>query len=344
MIETTWLGPAIAASGGLALGLVVRRTVLPLLARAAAKSSWRYDDALIESVRNPIVVWFALGGVRLALRLLPIDGGTERLLGRVVLVAAVLSVTWALARFAGLSLRAGSRQGSLPSVSLIANVVRALIYVIGVLVLLQALGVPVTPLITALGVGGLAVGLALQDTLANFFAGIRILAADRIRIGDFVRLDSGEEGFIQDITWAQTTIRQTANSLVVVPNSKISSAIAINFDLPDREQAVIVPVGVSYGSDLEKVERVTVEVARALQAESPQGVRAFDPFIRYHQFGDSSINFNVILRATHHTDRFPLMHEFIKRLHRRYREEGIEIPFPQRDVNLRGGSPPPDRS
>jgi small-conductance mechanosensitive channel len=188
--------------------------------------------------------------------------------------------------------------------------------------------------LTALGVGGLAVGLALQDTLANFFAGIHILTSGQVRPGDFVRLESGEEGYVVDVTWRYTTIRQLANNVTIVPNSKLASAITTNYYRPDLELAVLVPVGVSYASDLAHVENVTVDVARNVMREVPGGVAGFEPFIRYGAFGDSSITFTVIMRATEVVSQYLLRHEFIKRLHERYRREGIVIPFPMRTLEL----------
>ncbi len=336
---TIWLAPAAVALSGLGLGLALRRAALPGLARLARGSSWRYDDVLVEAVRGPVVVWGVLLGLHIALRLLPLDQW-DRALGRAMLVLTILSVAWAAGRFTVGAIRAATA-GALKGVSLIANVARLVVFALGILIALQSLGISITPIVTALGVGGLAVGLALQDTLANFFAGIRILAAGQVRVGDYVKLDSGEEGFVEDITWAQTVLRQLPNSLVIVPNSKLAGALTTNYTLPDPEQAVLVQVGVSYGSDLAKVERVTCEVAAGTLQDVEGGVRTFVPFIRYHTFGDSSINFTVIMRATHHTNRFPLIHEFVKRLHARYKAEGIEIPFPQRDVHLRGAPPAP---
>ncbi len=332
----TWIPAVVAALAGLGAGLGFRRFAVPLLARVASRSAWKYDDALVEAVRAPVVLWFTLLGLRLAVRLLPFEPQVDRTIGLIVLVVGILSVTWAVARFAALVVGT-STAGALPGVTLIANLVRVVVFSVGLLIVLQTLGIAITPIITALGVGGLAVGLALQDTLANFFAGMRILATRRVRPGDYVRLDSGQEGFIADITWAQTTIRELPNSLVIIPNAKLVGAIVTNYDLPDAEQAVLVQVGVAYGSDLPKVERVTVEVARSVLREVAGGVATFEPFIRYHTFGDSSIGFTVIMRSAHYTERFLLIHEFVKRLQARYAHEGIEIPFPQRTVHL----PPP---
>jgi small-conductance mechanosensitive channel len=186
--------------------------------------------------------------------------------------------------------------------------------------------------------------LALQDTLANFFAGIHILTSRQVRPGDFVKLSTGEEGYVADVTWRYTTIRQLPNNLTIVPNAKLASAILTNYYLPDQELAVLVPVGVSYGSDLARVEAVTIEVAREVMREVRGGVPQFEPFIRYGAFGDSSIDFTVILRGREVVDQYLIRHEFIKRLHRRYQADGIEIPFPIRTVYLRsadGADPAP---
>jgi small-conductance mechanosensitive channel len=192
--------------------------------------------------------------------------------------------------------------------------------------------VSITPLLGALGVGGLAVALALQDTLANLFAGVHILASKKVQQGDYVALDGGQEGYIVDINWRNTTIRQIQGNLVVVPNSRFADAIMTNFHQPAQDMSVLVPVGVSYDSDLDEVERVTLEVAREVLKEVEGGVPDHEPLVRFNGFGESSIDFSVILRSREFGDQYRLVHEFIKRLHRRYGAEGIEIPYPIRTL------------
>jgi small-conductance mechanosensitive channel len=137
------------------------------------------------------------------------------------------------------------------------------------------------------------------------------------------------------VSWRYTTIRELPNNLTVVPNAKLASSILTNYYLPDLELAVLVPVGVSYASDLARVEAVTVEVGREVMREVAGGVPEFEPFIRYNEFGASSVNFTVILRGREVVDQHLIRHEFIKRLHRRYQAEGIEIPFPIRTLHIR---------
>ncbi len=123
------------------------------------------------------------------------------------------------------------------------------------------------------------------------------------------------------------------NNIVLVPNEKLTKAIIINYYLPDKELAVLVNIGVHYDSDLVKVEKITCEVAQEVMNEVAGGVPHFEPFIRYHTFGDFSINFTVILRAKEFVDQYLIKHEFIKRLHERYNKEGIVIPYPIRAIN-----------
>jgi small-conductance mechanosensitive channel len=205
------------------------------------------------------------------------------------------------------------------------------------LIILDRLKITITPFLASLGIGGLVVALALQDTLANFFSGIYIFFDKPVRIGDYIMLESGQEGYVTQIGWRNTRIRMLPNNVIIVPKAKLVSTQITNFYLPETEMAVLVQVGVSYGSDLEKVERVTIEVAKEVLQQVEGGVKEFEPFIRYHTFSDFSINFTVILRAKEYVGKFLITHEFIKRLHRRYQSDGIEIPFPIRTIYMRDG-------
>ncbi|HEU4990208.1 MAG: mechanosensitive ion channel family protein [Gemmatimonadota bacterium] len=320
---------------GIAVAFVVRRVVFPQLQRAAARTSTRADDLVLAALGKPILLWGALVGAHLGVAAVPVTDATISGIRKAILTVLVLSVSWTAGRIAADLVATGTEQARLPSANLIPNLARTAVLLIGALVLLEALGIQVTPILGALGVGGLAVGLALQDTLANLFAGIQILVSKQVRVGDFVRLSSGEEGYVTDITWRYTTIRQLANNITIVPNSKLSSAVTSNFTMPVPEQGVSVQVGVSYDSDLEHVERVTIDVAREIMRRVEGGVPAYEPSVRFHTFADSSINFSVNLRGTEYVSQYLIKHEFIKALHRRFQQEGIDIPFPIRTVYLK---------
>jgi small-conductance mechanosensitive channel len=230
-----------------------------------------------------------------------------------------------------------SRSGVAGSATIFVNITRVLVLAIGFLVVLQTLGISIAPLLTALGVGGLAVALALQDTLANLFAGIHILASRTVQPGDYIRLSSGEEGYVEDINWRQTTVRALSNNLIVIPNGELAKANMTNFMRPEQQLTILVQAGVAYDSDLEHVERVTLEVAGEVMTDISGAVPDHEPAVRFHTFGDSRINFTVILGVGEFSDQYRIKHEFIKRLHRRYREEGIRVPAPARNVTLQQG-------
>ena len=220
---------------------------------------------------------------------------------------------------------------ALPKTTLLSSILSGIIYAMGVLVVLQYAGISVAPILTAMGVGGAALALGMQETLSNIFSGLQLILSRQIRIGDYVRISADEEGQVADINFRFTTVQTLGGNTIIVPNQKLASSILTNYNMPAQEIAVSIPVGVSYASDLDHVERVTLEVASEVMEAFEHDV-ASDPAVRFHTFGDSAIEFNVVLRTSSFVNQFLLKHEFIKALTRRYREEGIDIPFPMRTI------------
>ena len=332
-----WITPVLFLLGGILFGLLMEKIVLFKMKKWSEKTAWKGDDIVFQALQRMPFLWLVLAGLYGALLTSPVGVQALRALEKILLILTILSITTVLARVAGglVSLYSRSQEGLLPSASIFTNLVRVFVFALGILMVFNALGINITPVLTALGIGGIAVALALQDSLANLFAGLQILASRQIMPGDFVRLESGEEGFVTDITWRNTTVRTLPNNLVIVPNAKLASTIITNYDRPSKEIAVLVPVSVSYGSDLSRVEQVTVEVAKDVMQQLPGAAPDFEPFIRYNAFGESGIQLTVILRGKEFAEQHPLRHEFIQRLHERYKQEGIEIPFPVRTVYLK---------
>ena len=215
------------------------------------------------------------------------------------------------------------------------NLVRLLIYLVGLTIILDLLGVPIKPILTAMGIGGLAIALALQGTLANLFSGLHVIASGKIRHGDYIKLSTGEEGYVTDMTWRDTTVKMSSENVTVIPNSKLASASVTNYSLPDNEIVFTVQVGVDYESNLKKVEDITASVATDVMREVSGGMPDFKPYLRFHTFADSRINMSISMRAKEFSDQDFLQHEFMKRLHERYKAEGITIPFPVETVLIR---------
>jgi small-conductance mechanosensitive channel len=316
------------------IGRVLASLVMSKVPRWLADRHVTVAQSAARIVSRRLPWWFLLVGVWLAAGYWPLTIEVQLLIGRTVFVLAALSVTLAAAAIASQSVEVYGAvlAPALPVSSLTRNVAWTLVAVLGLLVILNGVGLSITPMLTALGVGGLAVALALQEPLANFFAGLFITLAGQIRVGDYVKLDSGQEGYVLDFSWRSTRLRMLANNLVVVPNAKLAQAIVVNHHLPSSDLAVLVEVGVDYASDLRQVEHVVIGVGREVMTEVAGGVPEFEPFIRYHTFADSSINFTVILRAKEFVDQYLIKHEFVKRLHTRFIDEGIVIPFPIRTI------------
>jgi small-conductance mechanosensitive channel len=205
---------------------------------------------------------------------------------------------------------------------------------VGLILILNQAGIKLTPILTALGIGSLAVALALQDTLANFFAGINILLSEQIAKGDYIKLDSGQEGTIIEVNWRITLMKTISNAIISLPNSKLSSAIVTSFQFRKAEVSASVNYGVAYGSDLERVEKIAVLAAQEIIYKCEDSVKTYTPIVYFIGFEDSSINFTLIFRVKNVYARSFIQSEVFKNLYKKLKEEKIEIPFPQRIVSL----------
>ena len=204
------------------------------------------------------------------------------------------------------------------------------IYAIGVLIAIDSFGVSVSPILAGLGIGGLAVALAVQPTLSNFFAGTYVVTEGEMKKGDFIELEGGPSGYVEEVGWRSTKIRSRFNNLVIIPNSRMAESIVTNYYSPTPAMNVVVTCGVSYEADLPTVERCALEEAAALISESEQAIKDIDPFFGFSNFGDSNIDFFVFLQAIDRAGTFRLKSQLIKRIHERFGKEGIEINYPVR--------------
>ncbi len=238
-----------AAVSTLAFGL--RYLAIRALHRWANATASPFSEVMIESFRIPSLMWCLLLGLYTAVDTAELPQRPSATALKLLFSLLVISVTVAIANLSGTALRVGLKQShvAMPATGLSLTFVKVVIWITGGLVLLGGLGISITPLLTALGVGGLAVALALQDTLSNFFAGIHLLIEQPVRVGDFIKLESGQEGYVADIGWRTTRIRMLPNNMVILPNSKLTQSILTNYYLPEPRMAVLLPISVSYKAD-----------------------------------------------------------------------------------------------
>ena len=318
--------------------LAVRFVVFRILRKWTEKTKTDLDNLIVGSIKLPSLYWCLAIGIYAGVEASILPAKHVGYLRTVIDVLVIISMTLAAAGISGKLFKNYVESANLPipTTGLAYTVIKGTIFAIGFLVMLNALGVSITPLLTALGVGGLAVALALQDTLANFFAGIHILMEKSIRVGDFIKLESGQEGYVEDITWRTTRVRMLPNNTVIIPNSALAKSVVTNYYLPEKRMSLSIPVSVSYSSDPDKVERILMEEAGScvglvpgLLAEPGFSVRLIPGF------GTNSLDFSLNCQVREFTDQYLVQHELRKRILKRFAEEGIEIPFPQRTVYLR---------
>ena len=335
-LQSTWILGPLAFLLWLTVLLVVRKVVIGSLQRVAARTPWSWDDVLVRAVSAPLLIAIVASGLVVLGRILPLSPEWDRAFDVLLAAGLVLAIILFADRASRgildrLSARVPVLQGARGPIQ---GIVRAVVIGIGLLIFLDSIGISITPILASLGVGSLAVALALKDTLANLFAGIHLILDRPIEPGHQVRLEGGQEGTVTRVGWRSTWIRTADDNVVVVPNSTLAASVIINYSLPDTELAVTIAVGVHYDSDLVEVERVTLEVAREVMRSVEGGIPSFEPTVRYHTFGDSSIGFDILLRAGGFVRRRTVQHEFVKRLHDRYHREGIVIPYPIRTLDF----------
>ena len=330
------LVPACILVAALTAGITLNRMIKKRIMHRLTTDETSWQNILINALQGVPISFCLVVGLYWIVNTIDIIEPLVRIFSYILFTVIILTITRVIARTVSgvIDMQIERSQQAVPKTTLLNAIVNGIIYAMGILVVLQYYGISIAPILTALGVGGMAVALALQETLANIFSGLHLILSKQLRLGDYIHLSSGEEGRVTDITWRFTTIVPVGEgNMVVIPNQKIASSIITNYSMPRHDIVIKIPVGVAYDSDLQKVEDVTLEVAR--QVLESLGEKIDDnrkPTVRFYNFGESSIDFNVLLHSARFDDQFRLKHEFIKALTARFRQEGIEIPFPIRTI------------
>lgn len=329
-----WILPIGFILAGLLAGIIGEKFIFKKLKLFVTQKQIPGGEIIFQSLHRMTFIWFAIAGFFWAILTSPLKPDVAGVLHKFLTIIVLYSVTLVLARLSAGFVSLFLRKTKGVSVSLLSNLAKSVVLGLGTLILLQTLGVQITPIITTLGISGLAVGLALKDTLENLFSGFYLILSKQVRTGDYVKLEANHEGYVIDISWRHTTIRELSNNVIIVPNSKLASAIFTNYHLPVKEITLTINVGVDYESDLEHVESVTVQVAKEVMQQIAPELIENEPYIRFNNFGDFSIDFTLYMRVNEFFDQRIGKHLFIKKLHKSYQQEGIKIPFPSRELYL----------
>ncbi|MBI4875787.1 MAG: mechanosensitive ion channel family protein [Acidobacteria bacterium] len=307
----------------LALGVLRQIALRWLRCKAAGPES--PAAVLAGAVRIPSLLWCLAGALAVALRFAELTERQIHLAGIwiVIFLIVSLSLVGAAAAVRMVALYGQRRNMPFAVAGLSRTLTHIVVLSVGAMVLMHYLGLDIRPMLTALGVGGLALALALQDTLANMFAGIHILIEEPISPGHFIRLASGEEGTVADIGWRTTRIRTGTNNIIVVPNTKITSGILINFSLPELRAVIEIPVYAGRDADAARVREIILE--EALETEGvlpdPAPLVLFDP-------GPTPAyqHFRLFVHIERQVQRGLVASAVNLRLTARFRAEGVPLP------------------
>ncbi|MFC1991831.1 mechanosensitive ion channel family protein [Chloroflexota bacterium] len=305
---------------------------------------------LLQSLTRPVSLLIFLEGLIVAISSLSYLAPWSFILVKAGMALFIILMTYALTNSGGVLLswylrsRTVRRKARVDEglIRFLRRMMMLLTYAIGILIMLDYLQISITPIIAGLGIGGLAVALALQPTLGNFFASTQIVSDRVVREGDYIELHDGSiKGYVTDIGWRSTRIRTSYNNMVIVPNSRMAESIITNYYGPTMQIAVLVECGVSYNADLAKVEAIGLEVANEVIQELDEADNDFEPWCMFEEFGDSNINFWIWLQATDRIASFKVKSEIIKRLKARLDKEGIMINYPARLLTFDSATMPP---
>ena len=312
------------------LAYLISSVTLWVLRRSMPELSKESDNRFYRLLRSYLFPVLIVGGLLIVVDAVPLPPKVLRVADRVLVLSGLVLLIFVLGKAALLVLRniearyeaMGNIQGPIEMLTKIVFIA------VGGMIVLDNLGISLTPIITTLGISSLAVAIALQDTLGNFFAGLYLKTDRPIEMGHYIRLDGGQEGFVDRIGWRSTQIRTLQNNVIVVPNNKLTQTIITNFDLPERRMALLIPVGVSYDSDPQRVEEILLDEAKKAVGEVEGLLAHPEPFVQLIPgFGDFAMNFTLTCHVGKFFDQFLVQHEMRKRIINRFRKEGIQIPF-----------------
>ncbi len=322
--------------------------LVKLFRKLSSKTQTTLDDILADKVRRPLKLFSVLIAAFLAAEIAypsaTVWGYSSFELFKVLLMFAAIilidSIADALMLWYGKEIAPKTTSKFDDEIfPLFRKIARVLIYVLGILIILSELGVEIAPLIAGLGIAGLAVALALQDTLGNFFAGVYMMADKPIRQNDYVKIeDANIEGTVVEVGWRSTKILTLANNYVYVPNSKVAQSVITNFYSPESRMGFVMEFSASYDDEPVKVVEALLEAAREVEKRTGKIISKAGPsWARPDNFGESSVDYKVGVQVPTYVDRFAVKGEMVKEVYKQFKARGITIPFPSRTIFIEGG-------
>ena len=330
------LQAAIVASVFYAFALVVRLVIFRSLARLSVMTSTLADDHILQHMRKPVFVTVIYFGLSLAVTTAQLPFGTQLI---VKLLLSLIVVSWMLGalRISTIvldTLGTGNKYNLIEprTVPLIDLSVKLITIIVSGYILLLIWGINPVGWLASAGIVGIAVGFAAKDSLANLFSGFFIVADAPYKLGDYINLDTGERGKVSAIGLRSTRLLTRADVEITIPNGVIANAKIINESGgPNLKMRVSIAVGVAYGTDLDRLCEVLIDLAAAHQEVCIDP----EPRMRLRGFGASSVDFDLLVWIENPEYKGRISHELYMRIYKTLQDEGIEIPFSKQDLYIK---------
>jgi len=324
------------------IALIFAFIIDPAVRIFTKKTKTVLDDRILKILRVPIFALVIVFGVVSSLSILQLTEGEVNVIFEIYGVFLIVIVTFITYKiFKEVLIYLGRRWASKTSteiddvlIPVIDKLGGLIILVFGAVGIISYFGYDITFLLAGVGVGGLVIAFAAQDVLSNLFSGIFLLLDRPFVEGDYITLNSGELCRVEKIGIRSTRLYDTMeNDYIILPNNKLVNDKIVNMDEPDEQGRAIVEVGVAYGTDIERVEKILLEIVR----KHPKVLNETgkEPVARFLKFGESSLEFSAYFWIDNFMNKWLVAHEIRKQVYVRFAEEGIEIPFPQRTIYIK---------
>jgi len=311
-----------------------------ILVKFTIKTKTDLDDIILKKTSRPLTLVALLLSFRIALGELTFDPALGLNIAKAIYSGLVVVIGYLVYTIIDVALiRAWRNVAKRTKIEvdeslthLVTGAIRVILIILAMLYILDLWGVKVLPLIGALGIAGLAVALALQPTLSNIFAGVSMIMDKSVKVGDWIVLQDGTWGVVDKIGIRSTKVKSFDNEMIIVPNSKMADSQIRNVSLPEPMARAVIPFGVAYGANIEKVKKVVIKELLKIKNVVKDDPK---PNVRFLEMGDSSLNFKAYIYVKSFDVRMGAIDEANTRIYNILNKEGIEIPFPQMDVHLK---------
>ncbi len=318
------------------LGSYAVTFTITMIGKMASRTKTNLDDKIIKAIKLPIRYLAIILGFFYGFKNFDLSwtlSGKEFGITDIFLISIILLIGFMASRlFKTIFIWYGEKENTKLSQTMfvfIRKMISLVVYIIAVMIIFGQLGIQIAPLLAGLGIAGLAIAMGLKSTLENLFGALFLIMDKSIGIGDWIKLEDGTKAFVADITWRTIHLRTLAGNTIIVPNAIFVGEKISSYDFPKKSFKTSITVGVAYDTDLERAEYIALQAGEKVIKDQKISVQENNPTVRYNLLGPSSIDFKISLQIDRVQNEGRIKHALIKEIVKQFKENNIEIPFPQ---------------